>query len=387
MWYMNEERELMRNAARDFAQNELAPHALELDGCEEFPLKWFKRAGELGFLGITMPESVGGLGADYTTLALVYEEIAKVAPTLCVGMGAHSILAGELIMLLGSEELQQKYLTGAATGEKILACAQTEGVGAMNHEEWSCRAVEDGDDYVINGSKIFCSNLKVADAYVVLCVTADKVDPATASGISAIIVDADTPGMTFGAYEDKLGWHGSASGTLSFNNVRVPKSNLLGMPDKGMIGLMISATNEFMTCGPVGLGMAEASYDMAFKYAQERIQRGKSLWDNYQVIRHMLVNMWTQIETLRGLVYSTFAEKDEGKMCLAKGRLMKIQGAHIAQQVACDAIQIYGGLGVVKDTGVERFWRDAKVMCIGGASIEALDDDIAGMLSKGIQDN
>ena len=384
MWYMTEERELMRNAARDFAQNELAPVALKLDAGEEFPLEQFKRAGELGFLGITMPEQYGGLGADYTTLAIVYEEISKVLPTLCVGMGAHSILAGELLMLLGSEEIQKKYLAPAATGEKILACAQTEPAGCMNHAEWNCTAKEVGDEYVINGSKVFCSNLGVADAYVVLAVTGEY-DPATHGGISAIVVDADSKGLTCGKYEDKLGWHGSATGTLSFNDVHVPKENLIGMPGGGMIGLMMSATNEFMTCGPVGLGMAEAAYDMAFQYAQERIQRGASLYDNYQVVRHQLVDMWTKVETLRELVYGNFAEKDAGAMCLARGRIMKIQGATMAMDVASEAIQIFGGLGVVKETGVERFWRDAKVMCIGGASIDALKDDIAGMLQKGIE--
>ena len=387
MWYMNEERELMRNAARDFAQNELAPVALELDGGEAFPLEQFKRAGELGFLGITMPEQYGGLGLDYTTLALVYEEIAKVLPTLCVGMGAHSILAGELLMLLGSDELQKKYLAPAATGEKILACAQTEGVGAMNHEEWNCRAVKQGDEWVINGSKVFCSNLKVADAYIVLCPTSDHIDPKTKEGITAFIVDADSEGITCGEYEDKLGWHGSATGTLSFNNVHVPAGNLLGMEGKGMMGLLITATNEFMTCGPVGLGMAEAAYDMAYQYSQDRVQKGKSLFDNYQVIRHKLVNMETQIEMLRGFVYTSFAEKDEGKMCLARGRQMKIEGAHVSQAVADEAIQIYGGLGVVRQTGVERFWRDAKVMCIGGASLEALTDDIANYMKLGVMDN
>lgn len=386
MWYMNENRELIRDSAREFAQKELAPVALEMDASEDFPMAQFKRAGELGFLGITMPQEYGGMGADYTTLAIVYEEIAKVAPTLCVGMGAHSILAGELIMLLGSDELKRKYLAPAATGEKILACAQTEGVGAMNHEEWSCRAVEDGDDFIINGTKIFCSNLKVADAYVVLCVTSDHVDPVTKQGISAIIVDADTPGLFCGDYEQKLGWHGSASGTLSFVDCRVPKTNLVGPLGGGLIGLMTSATNEFMTCGPIGLGMAEACYDAAYEYALSRVQKGKSLYDNYQVVRHMFVDMWGQIEAMRALVYSVFSEKDEGKLCLAKGRLMKIQGATVAEYVARQAIQIFGGLGVVNEMGIERFWRDAKVMAIGGASLEALRDDIARMIAGGMQD-
>ena len=386
MWYLNDERALIQQAAREFAQNELAPIALEMDASEEFPLKQFKRAGELGFLGITIPEEYGGSGADYTSLALVYEEIAKVAPTMCVGMGAHSILAGELIMLLGSDEQKKRWLTPAATGEKILACAQTEPSGGMNQTEWTCRAVDDGDSFIINGEKIFCSNLKVADAYVVLCVTSDHVDPVTKAGISAIVIDADTPGLSCGAYEKKLGWHGSASGSLTFTDCRVPKENLLGPLGGGLAGLMISATNEFMACGPIGLGMAEGAYEMALKQSRERIQRGKSLYDNYQVVRHMLVDMWTQIESLRGFVYTTFAEKDEGKKCLAKGRLMKVQGALTAEYVGRQAIQLFGGLGVCTEVGVERFWRDAKVMCIGGAAIEALKDDVAMMIGNNIQD-
>ena len=141
-----------------------------------------------------------------------------------------------------------------------------------------------------------------------------------------------------------------------------------------------------MTCGPIGLGMAEACYDAAYEYALSRVQKGKSLYDNYQVVRHMFVDMWGQIEAMRALVYSVFSEKDEGKLCLAKGRLMKIQGATVAEYVARQAIQIFGGLGVVNEMGIERFWRDAKVMAIGGASLEALRDDIARMIAGGMQD-
>ena len=388
MWYMNEDRQMVVNMVREFAETELAPVAVkyDMDPEESFPLEQFKRAGELGLLSVTWPEKYGGMGADYTTLALVYEEIAKVMPALTIGMGAHTVLAGELLILLGNDEQKEKWLAPAATGEAIITVAQTEAAGGMNRTEWACTAELDGDEYVINGAKMFCSNLQVSDYYIVLCVT-NEVNPVDASGISALVVPADTPGVSCGAYEKKLGWHGSATGTLSFENVRVPKENLLGAVDRGMIGLMISATNEFMSCGAVGLGMAEACYDMAYKYAHERIQNGKSLWENYQVIRHMLVDMWTQVETLRGLVFSAFAEKDAGAMNLGRSRLLKNQGAHISMEVADKAIQIFGGLGCVKETGVERFWRDARVMHIGGAAVEALKDDIAGYMDRGIENN
>ena len=187
MWYMNEDRQMVVNMVREFAETELAPVAVkyDMDPEESFPLEQFKRAGELGLLSVTWPEKYGGMGADYTTLALVYEEIAKVMPALTIGMGAHTVLAGELLILLGNDEQKEKWLAPAATGEAIITVAQTEAAGGMNRTEWACTAELDGDEYVINGAKMFCSNLQVSDYYIVLCVT-NKVNPVDASGISAV---------------------------------------------------------------------------------------------------------------------------------------------------------------------------------------------------------
>lgn len=382
MWYMNEERELIRNVARDFAQKELKPVALQIDKSGEFPLEQFKRAGELGLLGINIPEEYGGLGGDYTTLALVNEEIAKVMPVLTIAMGAHSVLAGELLLMLGTPEQKAKYLAPAATGEIILACAQTEAVGGSNQVEYSCRAVADGDDFVINGTKVLISNIGVADVYIVMTVTGEKIDPATRSGMSAFIVEAGTPGLEIGKPEVKLGWHGSATGSISFKNCRVPKENLLGPLHGGMQALFISSTNEFLTCGPVGLGMAEACYEAALDYSMQRVQCGQSMFDRFQVTRHKLVKMWSDIEALRALVYSVFSMKDQGHLCLAQGRLLKAKGAEVSESVAREAIQLFGGVGCIVDTGIERFWRDAKVLAIGGASIEALNEQISIMMKN-----
>lgn len=379
LWYMNEDRELMVNTAKNFAEQEVKPEALKIDETDEFPTRLFKRAGELGFLGITIPEEYGGLGLDHTTAALIYEQIAKVCPVLTVNMGAHSMLAGGLLNMLGTHAQKEKYLTKAATGEYILACGSTEAVGGDNHVEFTSTAVLDGDEWVINGGKVLTSNLHVADAYIFFIPTS-KVDVKTREGLSAFIVDKGTPGLSLGAAEHKLGWHGSDSGSISFQNMRIPKENLLGEEGKCMMATAISCTNEFLTCGPVGLGMAEAAYEMALQYSLDRIQRGLPMYDRFQVTKFKLVKMRTMIEELRAFVYSAYAMKDKGELVLCEGRMMKIRGSEISEEVCREAIQIFGGVGVIRETGVERFWRDSKVMAIGGASVEALQDFIGNMI-------
>lgn len=382
MWYMNEERQLMLNIAKDFVAKEIKPVAMEIDRNCEFPMKLFKRAGKLGFLGITFPEEYGGIGGDWTTLALILEEIAKSLPVLTVAMGAHSLLSGGLLNMLGTPEQKKKYLLPAAKGDIILACGSTEAVGGSNQIEFSTRAVLSGDEWIINGGKVLISNIVVADVYVVLALTSEKLDPATRAGMSIFLIKAGTPGLEIGKPEHKLGWHGSMTGSISFKNCRIPKENLLGPLGGCLQAMFVSATDEFMSCGPVSLGIAEAAYEMAKKYSQERIQCGQSMFDRFQVTRHKLVKMYTEIETLRALVYSTHAVKDKGNLVLAEGRLLKIKGAEVAEYVAREAIQLFGGVGTVIETGVERFWRDAKVMAIGGASVEALIDNIAYMMKN-----
>lgn len=380
MWYMTEERELMRNIAREFVEQEVKPVALELDKNEEFPLKLLKRTGELGFLGLTYPEEFGGLGGDWTTLALVVEEISKASPTLAVVMGAHAILAGGILNVLGTPEQKQKYLAPAAKGEIILAMAGTEAAGGANYGEFTTRAYLDGDQWVINGTKLFITNIHYADLYIVVAVTSPQ--DAKRPAHSMFLVPNGTPGLEFGKAEHKMGWNGSSTGTVYLRNVRVPKENLLGPEGNSMLPFFFSATDEFMICGPMALGMAEACYDMAFKYAMERIQGGQPMYDRYEVVRHKLVNMWIEIEALRSMIYTAFAKRDSGQMILAEGRALKVKGYRVAEYVANEAIQIHGGLGTIIDTGIERFWRDAKVLAIGGGSIEALTEDIAGVLKR-----
>ena len=382
MWYLTEERQAILDTVREFVRTEVAPRAQEIDRTSEFPMDLFKRAGELGLLGVTVPEEFGGLGADQTTSALIYEEIATASPVLTVAMGAHSFLAGGLIQMLGTVEQKKQYLAPAATGELLLACGSTEAVGGDNQVEFSTRAVLDGDEWVLDGGKVLICNIGVADVYVVIAVTGD-VDPVTKTGLSAFLVPAGTPGLGIGRHEHKLGWHGSATGSLSFTGCRVPEENLLGPLGGCLPAMFVSATAEFLSCGPVSLGVAEGAYRMALAYSLERTQQGQSMFDRFQVTRHKLARMWGEIESLRALVYSTYAERDRGQLTLAQGRLLKIKGAEVSEYVAREAIQLFGGVGTVVDTGVERYWRDAKVMAIGGASVEALTEVVAGLIKRG----
>lgn len=382
MWYLTEERQAILDTVREFVRTEVAPRAQEIDRTSEFPMDLFKRAGELGLLGVTVPEEFGGLGADQTTSALIYQEIATASPVLTVAMGAHSFLAGGLIQMLGTVEQKKQYLAPAATGELLLACGSTEAVGGDNQVEFTTRAVLDGDEWVIDGGKVLICNIGVADVYVVIAVTGE-VDPVTKTGLSAFLVPAGTPGLGIGRHEHKLGWHGSATGSLSFTGCRVPKENLLGPVGGCLPAMFVSATAEFLSCGPVSLGVAEGAYRMALAYSLERTQQGQSMFDRFQVTRHKLARMWGEIESLRALVYSTYAERDRGQLSLAQGRLLKIKGAEVSEYVAREAIQLFGGVGTVVDTGVERYWRDAKVMAIGGASVEALTEVVAGLIKRG----
>ncbi|MHB1489061.1 MAG: acyl-CoA dehydrogenase family protein [Cellulomonas sp.] len=382
MWYLTEDREAVLTTVREFVRTEVAPQAMEIDRTSAFPLALFKRAGELGLLGVTVPEEFGGLGGDQTTHALVLEEVAKSLPVLTVAMGAHSLLAGGLIEMIGTAAQKSRYLAPAAAGDIVLACGSTEAVGGDNQVEFSTRAVLVGDEWVLDGGKVLISNIGVADVYVVVAVTGDHVDPVTKAGLSAFLIPAGTPGLGVGKPEHKLGWHGSATGSLSFSGCRIPKENLLGPLGGCLPAMFVSATAEFLSCGPVSLGIAEGAYELALAYSLDRVQQGESLFDRFQVTRHKLVRMYAEIESLRALVYSTYAERDRGELCLAQGRLLKVKGAEVSEYVAREAIQLFGGVGTVVDTGVERYWRDAKVMAIGGASVEALMDVIAGLIKR-----
>lgn len=377
MFYMTEERQLMVNITREFMEKEAKLAALEIEQTEEFPYQLYKRAGELGLLGIPFAEEHGGLGADWTTFALVIEEIGKVMPILGIAIGSSSVLAGGLVETAGSPAQIEKYMIPACKGDLIFAGAFTEATGGSNFFEMQGNAVQDGEDWILNTNKMLITNAGgAADVYLIL-VRTGELNPATASGFSFFFVEKGTPGFTVAPPEKKMGFHGSNSGALTLKNVRVPKENLLGKAGDGLKYLAANSADEFALAGALCLGMAEGAYDMALKYSMERMQMGKSMFDNFQVTRHKLAGMSMEIEALRDFIYTTYDLRDDGVITMDRSRMLKIKGSKVAEYVAAEAIQLHGGVGVVKGTGVERFWRDAKINQIAGGSIEALLDGIA----------
>lgn len=377
MFYLNEDRQLMVNITREFMEKEVKPVVMKYEDSAEFPLELYKRAGELGLLGIPFPEDQGGLGSDWTTYALVVEEIGKVMPVLAINIGSSSVLAGGLVQTAGTPEQIEKFMKPANRGDIIFGGAFTEATGGSNFFEMQGSAVRDGDEYVINANKLFITNAGgAADVYLVL-VRTGELNPAKAEGFSFFFVEKDRPGFSAADPEIKMGWHGSHSGGLTLKNVRVPKENLLGKEGDGLKYLAYNSPDEFALTGALCLGMAEGAYDMALQYSMERMQQGKSMFDNFQITRHKLANMKMEIEALRDFVFTTYDLRDKGIISPDRSRMLKIKGAKVAEYVCGEAIQLHGGLGVVHGTGVDRFWRDAKISQIAGGSIEALTDGIA----------
>lgn len=377
MFFMTEERELMVNITREFMENEARPVVLEHERNDKFPMELYQRASELGLLAIPFPEEHGGLGADWTTFALVVEEMGKVMPGLAIAIGSSTVLAGGLVESAGSPEQIEKYMKPANRGELIFAGAFTEATGGSNFFEMQGNAVQDGDDWIINSTKLFITNAGgIADVYLVIVRTGD-LEPGTANGFTFFFVEKDTPGFTTAPPEEKMGFHGSYSGTVTLKDVRVPKENVLGEVGDGLKYLAFNSPDEFMLAGALCLGIAEGAYDMVLKYSMERQQRGKSLFDNFQVTRHKLANMKFEIESLRGLVYMAYDLRDKGTMPMEWGRMLKAKAPQVAEFVAGEAIQLFGGVGVIEGTGISRFWRDAKINGIAGGSIGACVDGFA----------
>jgi alkylation response protein AidB-like acyl-CoA dehydrogenase len=383
-WYLNEQREQIMKVAREFAQTECRPAAAEIDRTHEPPVKLFKRAAELGFVGMAWPEEYGGLGLDSISYCIVMEELAKELPVLDVLISGTTTLAGKMLLMIGTEKQKKKYLPAAAKGDLIIAGGNCEPVGAQNFTEFQTRAVLDGDHWVINGAKIFTTNLASCGMVIVSVVTAPQVNPMTMEGISWIIVEKGTPGLEIGKIENKLGWHGSSTGGFFLKNVRVPKENLVGEKDKGLHAQAVFLAEENMVIGAMCLGQAESLYQKTWDYVHNRIQCGQSIFHRFQVIRHKLIKMRLEINSLRSLVYATASEAASGNSILGFGEMCKMKGVEVLQHVSIEALQLHGGNGVVVDNRLDAAYRDVRVDAIAGAAIEQLYDMVLMFIEIGM---
>lgn len=323
----------------------------------EFPRELLTQMGELGLMGITAPEELGGSAMDFTSYILAIHELSKVSAVMGVILSVHTSVGTNPIIYFGNGEQKQRYVPKLASGEFLGAFCLTEPSAGSDAGSLQSKAVKDGDDYVINGSKVFITNGGEADVYIVFAST--NADAKT-RGISAFIVDKETPGLVIGKDEKKMGLHGSRTVQLTFDNCRVPASNLLGEEGEGFKIAMANLDAGRIGIAAQSLGIAEAALEAATAYAKERVQFGKPIAVQ-QGIGFKLADMATAVEAAKLLVYRAANLRAKGLACGQEASMAKMFASRTAVQTAIDAVQVFGGYGYTEDYSVERYFRDAKV--------------------------
>ena len=373
---LSKEHALARQLFRDFAVNEVEPLAQEIDETHRFPEESVEKMKKYGFMGIPFAKEFGGQGCDTLTYVMAVEELSKVCASTGVVLSAHTSLGSGAIDLFGTPEQKEKYLRPLASGEKIGAFALTEPEAGTDAAGQQTRAELDGDEYVINGSKIFITNAGAADIYVVFAMT-DKSQGTR--GISAFIVEKDTPGFTFGPTEKKMGIHGSSTRELIFIDCRIPKENLLGREGKGFGIAMKTLDGGRIGIAAQALGIAQGALDKTITYVKERKQFGRPI-AKFQNTQFKLADMATEIEAARHLVYKAAIAKDTQKRYSVEAAMAKLKAARTAMWVTTECVQLHGGYGYMQDYDVERMMRDAKITEIYEGTSEVQEMVIAGSL-------
>ncbi|HEY7829823.1 MAG TPA: acyl-CoA dehydrogenase family protein [Solirubrobacteraceae bacterium] len=367
-----DEHEALRESVRNFALKELAPHAAEWEETT-FPNSVFTRMGELGFLGLDKPEEYGGQGGDYFSAMVLAEEITNAnSGGLAMGLAVHTDMAMPPILAFGTEEQKQEWVVPAIKGEKILCLGITEPDAGSDVAGIKTRAVRDGDDFIINGSKTYITNGHRAD--VIVLVT--KTDPeAGYDGFSLFLVPMDSPGVIKEKKLEKMGMHASDTALLAFQDVRVPASAMLGQEGRGFYHIMWELQGERMIGAAGCVAAAQKCFDHTLKYAKEREAFGKAI-GHFQVIRHKFADMATKIEAGRQLVYMTAYRFANGEYPVREISMAKLYTARMACEVADECIQIHGGAGYMREYNVERVWRDMRLNRIGAGTDEIMLDVI-----------
>lgn len=375
---LTQEQEDIRAMVRDFADKSVAPTAAERDEKELFPRDIFEQMGQLGILGLPYPEQYGGAGSDYVSYAIAVEELSRVCGSTGIGVSVHTSLCSWPIYHYGTEEQKQKYLRPLAEGTTLGAFGLTEPNAGTDAGAASTIAVKDGDHYVLSGTKVFNTNGGEAGIYVVFAMT-DKA--AGLKGVSAFIVEKDTPGFTFGKKEVKMGIRSSVQRELIFENCRVPAANLLGQEGQGFKIAMTTLDGGRIGVAAQAVGIAQGALDEAVKYSKQRVQFGKPIAAN-QAISFMLADMATKVEAARLLTYRAAHAKSQNLPHSKEAAMAKMFASDAAMQVTTDAVQIFGGYGYSREYPVERMMRDAKITQIYEGTNQAQRMIIAGAVLK-----
>ncbi|MCX7817160.1 MAG: acyl-CoA dehydrogenase family protein [Syntrophales bacterium] len=365
-----DEQKMLRETIRQFARKEVAPLAYEIDRDERFPIESFNKLRDMGLLGITVPPEFGGGGAGYTELCIICEELSAVCLSTAASWGTHALLCVDNIRRNGNEFQLKKYLPSLCKGELIGGLAMTEPTAGSDVMSMRLKAEHRGDFYVLNGSKIFISNGPVGDIFVVYAKTAPEMGP---KGVSAFIVEKNFPGFQRGKKFEKMGWRGSPTGELIFEDCLVPAENLLGGENRGAQVLMSGLNTERVCLGAMSLGLSRGAYECALNYAKQRIQFGKPI-ASFQLIQAKLAKMAMLIELSHLITYKGAKMADMGMHMSREMNLIasytKLFTARAAMKITTEAVQILGGYGYMKEFPVERMMRDAKLQQIGGGTDE-----------------
>lgn len=373
---LSKEHEMARTLFRDFALQQVKPLAREVDETEVFPGGTVEKMQKLGFLGIPISKEYGGQGCDTLTYILCIEELSKVCGTTGVIVSAHTSLCCDPIKNFGTPEQKEKYLRPLVTGKKLGAFGLTEPNAGTDASGQQTKAVLDGDEYILNGSKIFITNGKEADIYIIFAMT-DK--SKGTKGISTFIVEKGTPGFTFGTKEKKMGIRGSATYELIFTDCRIPKENLLGQEGKGFGYAMQTLDGGRIGIAAQALGLAAGALDTTIAYVKERKQFGKPL-SKFQNTQFQIANMATKVEAARLLVYKAAIAKETQKKYSVEAAMAKLYASEVASEVTSMAVQLHGGYGYTREYDVERMMRDAKITEIYEGTSEVQRMVISGSL-------
>jgi short/branched chain acyl-CoA dehydrogenase len=371
-----DEQRLLRDTVRDFARNEVAPVAEELDRTKAFPYELVAKMGELGLMGIPFPEEYGGGGADTLTYALAVEELARVDSSVCITMAAHTSLGTMPIWLWGSREQKSEWMPVLASGQKLAAFGLTEPEAGSDAGNVRTSAKLDGDEWVIDGAKQFITN---AGTDITGCVTITASTGNGSGEISNIIVPNGTPGYEPGEPYRKMGWNASDTRPLTFDNARVPESNLLGPRGMGFKQFLQILDGGRIGVAAMGVGVAQGALDEALKYAKERQAFGQPI-SKFQAIQAKIAEISSAIEATRLLVYRAAIEKDRGENFTLTAAQAKLLSGRLAVRATEEAVQIHGGYGYIEEYPVCRFYRDAKILTIGEGTDEVQQMVIARQL-------
>ncbi len=351
-----EEQEMMRKMVRDFAQSEIAPFIEKMEQ-GEFPRDILKKMGGLGLMGIPVPEKYGGAEMDFTSYIIAINELSKVSATVGVILSVHTSVGTNPILYFGTEEQKQKYVPKLAAGEYLGAFCLTEAGAGSDAGSLKTKAVRNGDEYILNGSKVFITNGGEADVYIVFASTSPELGT---KGVSAFIVEKGTPGLVIGKDEEKMGLHGSRTVQLSFEDMWVPAENLLGAEGEGFKIAMANLDAGRIGIAAQALGIAEAALEAAVAYSKERSQFGKPI-SHQQGIGFKLADMAVNVEASRLLVYQAAMMRQNSERCGMQASMAKLFASKTAVETSIEAVQVFGGYGYTEDYPVERYFRDSKI--------------------------